>query len=79
MPMKTFQILGPGCRNCKALAENVEAAAKELGEPYSIEKVTDIARIVNAGVMKTPALLVDGQMKLSGHVPSVEELKKLLS
>lgn len=76
--MKTLQVLGPGCRNCKRLAENAEAAAKELGIEYSLEKVTDIQAIAEAGIMRTPGLLVDGKVMISGRVPSVEEIKAVL-
>ncbi len=74
-----IKVLGPGCVNCKRLAENVEAAAKELGIEYKLEKVTDIQSIVQAGVMKTPALAVDGKVKFYGRVPSVDELKTMLA
>lgn len=77
--MKNFQVLGPGCGNCKRLAENVEAAARELGIDFKIDKVTDIQSIVQAGVMKTPALVVDGKLKFYGRVPSVDELKTILA
>jgi small redox-active disulfide protein 2 len=72
-------VLGPGCAICKRLADNVEAAAKELGIEYKLEKVTDIQSIVQAGVMKTPALAVDGKVKFYGRVPSVDELKTMLA
>jgi small redox-active disulfide protein 2 len=61
------------------LANNVEAAAKELGMDFTLEKVTDIQAIVRAGVMKTPALVVDGQVKFYGRVPDVDELKTILA
>jgi small redox-active disulfide protein 2 len=77
--MKTLQILGSGCANCQRLAHNVEAAAKELGMDFTLEKVTDIQAIVHAGVMKTPALVVDGEVKLYGRVPNVEEIKSILA
>lgn len=73
-----LQVLGPGCFKCNKLAENVEAAAKEAGIDYYLEKVTDINRITAFGVMMTPALLIDGQVKLVGKVPSVEELKQII-
>jgi len=56
----------------------VEAAAKELGMDFKLEKVTDIQSIVRAGVMKTPALVVDGKVKIYGRVPNVDELKTIL-
>jgi small redox-active disulfide protein 2 len=76
--MKKLQILGTGCPKCKKLAENTEAAAKDLGIEYEIEKVTDINEIMNFGVMMTPALAVDGQVKVVGKVLSSDEIKKML-
>lgn len=73
-----IQILGTGCPKCKLLAETADKAATELGLTYELEKVTDINQIMNYGVMMTPALAVDGKVKLVGKVPSIEELKKLL-
>ncbi len=77
--MKKIQILGTGCRKCGLLAETAEAAAKELGLAYSMEKVTDLAAIAGFGVMFTPALVVDGAVKVAGRVPSPDEMKKLLA
>ena len=77
--MKKIQILGTGCPKCKKLAENTEAAAKALGVEYSIEKVTDVNAIMKFGVMMTPALAVDGQVKVVGKVPSPDEIKKMLA
>lgn len=77
--MKTIQILGTGCPKCRKLAEVADEAAKSLGLDYTIEKVTDLKRITEFGVMFTPALAVDGKVKLSGRVPSVDDAKKLLS
>jgi len=76
--MKKIQILGTGCPKCKKLAENAESAAKELGVEYEIEKVTDINEIMKFGVMMTPALAVDGQVKSVGKVISPDEIKKML-
>jgi small redox-active disulfide protein 2 len=76
--MKKIQILGTGCPKCKKLAENAEAAAKQLGVEYEIEKVTDIGEIMKFGVMMTPAIAVDGNVKIAGKVPSVEQLKEIL-
>jgi small redox-active disulfide protein 2 len=73
-----IQILGTGCPKCKKLAENADAAAKELGIDYELEKVTQINAIMKMGVMVTPALAIDGQVKTSGKVPSVEEIKQLI-
>lgn len=74
-----IEILGTGCPKCKKLAENAETAARDLGIEYEIQKVTDINEIMKFGVMVTPALAVDGQVKLAGKVPSVEEVKNLLT
>jgi len=77
--MKKIQILGTGCPKCKKLTENAESAAKELGVAYEIEKVTDINEIMKFGVMMTPALAVDGQVKSVGKVISPDEIKKMLA
>ena len=77
--MKKLQILGTGCPKCKKLAENAQAAAEALGIEYTIEKVTDINEIMKYGVMLTPALVVDGVVKVVGRVPDVEAVKKLLA
>ncbi len=77
--MKRLQILGVGCPKCKKLAENTETAAKALGVEYNIEKVTDINEIMKFGVMITPALAIDGQVKVAGKVPSPDEIKKMLA
>jgi small redox-active disulfide protein 2 len=77
--MKKLQVLGTGCPKCKKLAETAEEAAKSLGLEYRMEKVTDIRDIMGFGVMMTPALAVDGVVKVSGKVPSTEEIRKILS
>jgi small redox-active disulfide protein 2 len=77
--MKKLQILGTGCPKCKKLAEVTEAAAKELGIEYEIEKVTDITKIMEFGVMMTPALAVDGQVKVVGKVPNMDQIKSYIS
>ena len=76
--MKKIQILGTGCAKCQRLAAVADEAAKSLGLPYEIEKITEIDRIMGFGVMFTPALVVDGQVKVAGKVPSLEDTKKLL-
>ena len=73
-----IQILGTGCARCNALTMATEKAAQTLGVDYELEKVTDLNRIMSFGVMMTPALVVDGKVKVSGKVPSVDDLKKLL-
>jgi small redox-active disulfide protein 2 len=75
-----IEILGTGCPKCKKLAENAEKAIRELGLPdVEIVKVTDIKEIINHGVMITPGFVVDGEVKSTGKVLSVESIKKLLS
>ena len=74
-----IQILGTGCPKCKKLAENAEAAAQALGIEYEIEKVTDINEIMKAGVMMTPALVVDGDVKSAGKAISADDIKEFLS
>ncbi len=76
--MKKIQILGTGCPKCKKLAENAEAAAKDLGIEYSLEKVIEINEIMKFGVMITPALVVDEDVKAVGKVPPPDEIKKML-
>jgi small redox-active disulfide protein 2 len=73
-----IQILGTGCSKCKKLAEVAEKAALELGLEYEIEKVTELNRIMSFGVMMTPALVINGIVKMAGKVPSVDEVKKML-
>lgn len=76
--MIKIQILGTGCAKCNSLYTSVEKAAGELGIPCEMEKVTDLQRIMGFGVMSTPALAVNGVVKVSGKVPSVDDIKKLL-
>lgn len=73
-----IQILGSGCAKCHKLTEVAEQAARDLGLDYELEKVTDVKRYPDFGVMFTPALVVDGVVKLSGKVPSLDEAKELL-
>ncbi len=77
--MKKLQILGTGCPKCKMLAELTENTANNLGIEYEIEKVTDINEIMKFGVMMTPALAVDGQVKVVGKMPSPDEIRKMLA
>ena len=74
-----IQILGTGCPKCKKLAEQAEAAAKALQLDFELEKVTDIRQIIAFGVMTTPALAIDGEVKLVGSTSSVDELKAVLA
>ena len=77
--MKKIQILGTGCTKCKKLAENAEAAIKETQSDCQIEKVTAIQDIMKFGVMMTPAMAIDGKVKIVGKVLSPDEIKKMLS
>jgi small redox-active disulfide protein 2 len=71
-------IVGPGCSRCKTLAQFTEQAAKELGIEYELNKVTDLKQIMALGIMMTPALVVNGNVKVTGKVPSVAEIKQIL-
>jgi small redox-active disulfide protein 2 len=77
--MTNLLVIGPGCSKCKTLAQFTEQAVKELGLTAEINKVTDLKQIMALGVMLTPALAVNGTIKLSGKVPSVAEIKSILS
>jgi len=77
--MKKIQILGTCCPKCKKLAENAEAAVKALGVECQIEKVTKISDIMRYGVMMTPALAVDGEVKVVGKVASTDDIKSMLA
>ena len=77
--MKKIQILGTGCAKCQKMAENARQAADELGIGYELIKVTDIKDIAAFGVMMTPALAIDGKVKLVSKVPEPEELKSILA
>lgn len=74
-----IEILGIGCPKCAQLAEGVQQAVARAGLTAQITKVTDLNQITARGVLMTPALVVDGQVKVSGRVPSVGELEKLLT
>ena len=76
--MKKIQVLGTGCPKCKKLAENAAVAARETGIEFEFEKVTDINEILKFGVMMTPALVVDGHVKVVGKAPPVSDIKKIL-
>ena len=76
--MKRIQILGTGCAKCQKLAAVAEEAAKALGSPYELQKGTDLKHIMSFRVMSTPALVVDGVVKLTGRVPSLDEAKQLI-
>ena len=77
--MKDVKVLGPGCPKCEELFKQTQTAVSELGVECSVEKITDIQEITTYGVMMTPALVVDGQVKVSGKVPSLEDIKSMLA
>ena len=77
--MKQIKILGPGCRRCEQLAANAKQAADQLGIEYQLEKVKDVAKLADYGVMMTPALVVDGEVKSQGKVLSLNEIKAMLA
>lgn len=74
-----LKIYGSGCTKCNLLAQHAETAAQELGVDYQLEKVTDINRIIDAGVLRTPALGVNDEIVVAGNVPSVEKIKQYLA
>ena len=76
--MINIQIFGTGCAKCQKLAANAEVAAKGLGLEYSIEKITELDRIAALGIMLTPALAVDGEVKSFGRLLSPENIRPLL-
>lgn len=76
--MMEIKVLGTGCKKCKDLEANAKEAVRALGLDATIEKVEDIADIMSYGVMKTPALVVDGEVKILGKLASVEEIKSIL-
>jgi small redox-active disulfide protein 2 len=71
-------VIGPGCSRCKTLAQLTEQAVKELGVTAEINKVTDLEQIMALGVMMTPALAVNGNIKVAGKVPSITKIKAIL-
>ena len=76
--MVEIKILGSGCANCQRLADYTQKAADQLEIDCTIEKITEIKEIISYGVMKTPGLVVNGQLKVSGRVPKIAEIKELL-
>ena len=71
-----IEILGMGCPKCKMLYENAKKAVQERGVQAEVLKVEDMNKITEYGVMMTPALVIDGQVKTTGKIPSTEEIKK---
>lgn len=73
-----IKILGSGCKNCKKLEAQTKKAVEELGVEAVIEKVEDFKKIMKYGVMQTPALVVDEEVKVSGKIPKIEEIKEYI-
>ena len=74
-----IKVYGPGCKNCVNLADNVKKALEETGVEAEIVKIEDMKEIAQAGIMSTPAIGIDGEVKIKGRVASVEEIKDLIS
>lgn len=72
--MKTIQVLGTGCSKCRQLTEVTRTAADRLGQPYTLEHVTDVMRFAELGVMAVPALVIDGKVVAVGRVPRGDEI-----
>lgn len=77
--MKKLLVLGTGCAKCQKLTELTKTAADQLGLDYEIEKVGDIKEIMKYGILMTPGLVVDGVVKVSGKVPSLDDIKKMIA
>jgi small redox-active disulfide protein 2 len=73
-----IEILGTGCAKCKKTQKLVKKVASDLGLDVEIVKIEDLQEIINRGVMMTPAVIIDGDVKIAGHIPSTDELKKML-
>ena len=77
--MIKIKVLGTGCPKCKKMAEVAEIVAVEMGVEFELEKVTDLNQIMSFGVMITPALVVNGEVKVAGKVPSPHDMKDILN
>jgi small redox-active disulfide protein 2 len=73
------QVLGPGCAKCKELSKRTESAVQHLGLELAVEKVTDLTEIMKFGIMTTPALVIDGAVKIAGRVPTESEIQTILT
>jgi len=74
-----IEVLGPGCKNCESLERATHEALSQLGMDVPVDKITDYGEIVAYGVMSTPALAINGEVKTVGRVPSVGEISELLT
>lgn len=77
--MKTIQIYGSGCKNCTVTADLFSTVAQQLGQQVVIEKVTSLEAIMQAGIMRTPGVAIEGEIKHTGSVPSIDLVRQLLS
>lgn len=77
--MKKILVLGPGCPRCETLAALARQAADQLGIAYELDKLTNIKQFASYGLMMTPGLVVDGELKIQGKVPSLDEIKAILA
>ncbi|HNW90084.1 MAG TPA: thioredoxin family protein [Bacteroidales bacterium] len=73
-----IKVLGTGCPNCKTLEKAVHMTLEELNINANVEKVEDIVKIMSYGIMRTPGLVIDGKVVISGRVPSMKELKEII-
>ncbi|MBM7624557.1 thioredoxin family protein [Sporohalobacter salinus] len=73
-----IKVYGSGCKKCVSLADNAKAAVEDLGVDAEIEKVEDMAEIAQAGIMSTPGLGINGDVKVKGRVPNADEIKELI-
>jgi len=76
--MSRIQILGTGCSRCRELTANAEKAVQDLGIKAEVEKITEVKDIIRFQILMTPGLVIDGQVKAAGRIPSVEEIKQML-
>lgn len=76
--MKNIKVFGSGCSTCKKLLDYVNQAVEELGLPAEVEYITDYTKMMEAGIMHTPALAINNEIMVSGRLPKVEEIKELL-
>lgn len=74
-----IEVVGPGCARCVTTEKNVREALKQLGINAEVVKVTNVAEFAKKGIMFTPGVIVDGQVKVSGKIPTVEEIKEILT
>ena len=74
----TIKVLGPGCMNCKTLEKRTITALQELSMDAVVEKVEDLQKIASYGILRTPGLVIDEKVAVSGSVPTVEKIKEIL-